>query len=85
MSYYSTVKVQQTRGYRCVLLEAECDTSRRIVVHTESYQGAAKLSASPGQLSDGGVRFRKQRLLQAGQQGIQPAALEQTHRLHDVI
>lgn len=46
---------------------------------SEPYQCAAELSASPGQLSDGGVGLRQQRLLQTGQQRIQPATLEQTH------
>lgn len=41
----------------------------------EWYQCAAALSTSPGQLSDGGVGSRQQRLLQAGQQGVQPATL----------
>lgn len=49
-------------------------------VQRESHQCAAELSASPGQLSDRGVGFRQQRLLQTGQQRIQPATLVQTHR-----
>lgn len=47
----------------------------RKAVQCEWYQCAAELSTSPGQLSDGGVGSRQQRLLQAGQQGIQPATL----------
>lgn len=44
---------------------------------SQAHQCAAELSASPGQLSNGRVGFRQQRLLQAGQQRIHPETLHQ--------